>query len=69
MTSRAIRIPEVCNLTGMSRATIWRKARDGSFPQPFRISEAITSWDESEIVAWLDAKKANVIYLRERRIA
>lgn len=65
--ARAIRLPEVCNLTGMSRATIWRKARGGDFPQPFRLSEAITAWDEGEILDWIRSRKDNVVYISERR--
>jgi predicted DNA-binding transcriptional regulator AlpA len=57
--SRAIRIPKVCDLTGASRATVWRwVTRDHSFPKPFHLSSAITCWDEGEILDWIEAKKA-----------
>jgi prophage regulatory protein len=65
-TTRAIRLPEVCHLTGMSRATIWRKSRGGDFPQPFHVSEAITAWDEGEILDWIHSKKDNVVQFRPR---
>jgi predicted DNA-binding transcriptional regulator AlpA len=56
--SRAIRLPEVCRLTGVSRATVWRMiARDPAFPRPFHLSSAITVWDEGEVFAWLVTKK------------
>ncbi|MGO8798693.1 MAG: helix-turn-helix transcriptional regulator [Roseiarcus sp.] len=56
--SRAIRLPEVCRLTGVSRATVWRMIkRDPSFPQPFNLSSAITAWDENEVFSWIAAKK------------
>ena len=49
----------VADLTGMSRATIWRKVKDdATFPKPFRLSDAITVWDEDEILAWIKTKKA-----------
>jgi predicted DNA-binding transcriptional regulator AlpA len=55
---RAIRIPEVCRLTGVSRATIWRLIdRDPTFPRPFYLSSAITVWDEAEVFSWIGAKK------------
>lgn len=57
--SRAVRLPKVCDLTGASPATVWRWARtDPSFPKPFHLSPAVTAWDESELVAWLQTKKA-----------
>ena len=33
---RVVRLPEVSEITGLSRTTIWRRERDGSFPPPFR---------------------------------
>ena len=59
LSTRAIRLPRVCDLTGVSRPTIWRWVRDDpSFPQPFSLSVGITAWDEFEVVAWLQRKKA-----------
>ena len=56
---RAIRLPRVCDLTGISRATAWRKVKsDPTFPKPFHLSTAITCWDEGEIVNWIESKKA-----------
>jgi len=56
---RAIRIARVCDLTGASRATIWRWAHGGvGFPCPFKLSERVTSWDEGEVLAWIGAKKS-----------
>jgi predicted DNA-binding transcriptional regulator AlpA len=57
-TTRAIRLPEVCRLTGTSRATIWRRLHDDpDFPKPFKLSAGITVWDEREVLDWLVAKK------------
>ena len=57
---KAIRLPRVCELTGASRATIWRLAKsDQTFPKPFHISEAITCWNEGEVIDWLKSKMAS----------
>ena len=57
--SRAIRLDRVCDLTGASRATVWRwVATDVRFPRPFHLSPAITCWDEAEVLAWIASKKA-----------
>ena len=56
---RAIRIARICDLTGSSRATIWRWVHgDVGFPRPFKLSERVTCWDEGEVLAWIEAKKA-----------
>ena len=39
-----VRINTVVQLTSMSRASIWRKSRDGTFPAPIKLSERITAW-------------------------
>ena len=57
--TRAIRLAEVVQLTGASRPTIWRWSKDDpTFPKPFKLSEAITCWDVSEICQWIERKKA-----------
>lgn len=56
---RAIRLPRVCEITASSKATTWRRVQlDPSFPKPFRLSPGVTVWDEAEILAWLESKKA-----------
>lgn len=57
-TTRALRLPRVCDLTGLSRASVWRLSReDPHFPKPFRLSHSTTAWDEQEIVSWIETRK------------
>jgi predicted DNA-binding transcriptional regulator AlpA len=57
--NRITRLPRVCDLTCASRATVWRWAKnDLTFPKPFRLSKGVTCWDEGEISAWIEIKKA-----------
>ena len=59
LTHCAIRLPRVCELTGASRATIWRLVQsDHNFPRPFKISVGITAWHEGEVVDWVKSKMA-----------
>lgn len=58
-SSRAVRLPGVCDRIGASRSTVWRWVRDdASFPRPFKLSAGTTVWDEQEILDWIEAKKA-----------
>lgn len=56
--SRAIRLPEVCRITGMSRATVWRRVHDDdAFPKPFKVGPQITVWNEAAVIGWLALKQ------------
>lgn len=41
---------------GFSSATLWRKVKDGTFPQPVKLSERITAWRAEEVHAWIGAQ-------------
>jgi predicted DNA-binding transcriptional regulator AlpA len=36
-----------------SAATAWRRVREGSFPQPIRISPQVTAWRVADVRQWL----------------
>lgn len=50
----------VCNLYGLSKATIWRNVKAKDMPQPIQISKRRTAWQVGQIRADL-AKKAGVL--------
>lgn len=57
MGDRIVRITEVCELTGLSRTTIWRRINDGSFPPSIPLGPEGTrakGWRLSNIQAWID---------------
>ena len=56
---RILRIPEVVEITGLSRTTIWRRVRSGDFPAPVRLGSLATrsvGWRESEIRKWIESR-------------
>ncbi len=53
---RAIRATAVLEKTGMSRTHLYRLIQAGKFPQPIKLSERITAWDEAAVDAWLNEK-------------
>lgn len=53
---RILRLPEVTERTGLSRTTIWRKERDGDFPQRVRLSANSVGWREAEVEAWIESR-------------
>ena len=56
---RMMRLPEVAEVTGLSKTTVWRRVRDGDFPTPVRLGSLATrsiGWREGEIEKWLDSR-------------
>ena len=56
MLDRMLRAPEVVEATGLSRTTIWRRVRAGSFPAPTVLGENSIGWPASKITEWLEAR-------------
>ena len=46
-------MPAVVHLTSLSKATVYRKVADGSFPAPLKIGKSRVAWREKDIVDWL----------------
>ena len=56
---RILRIPEVVEITGLSRTTIWRRVKSSDFPAPVRLGSLATrsvGWRESQVKDWLDSR-------------
>lgn len=50
---KILRIPEVVIRTGLSRSTIYRKIKEGSFPAQLRISDHCCGWRASALDRWM----------------
>ena len=53
-----LRRDAVQSLTGLGRSTIYAKMTDGNFPKPIKLGPRSVGWLQSEIVAWMEARKA-----------
>ena len=56
MNDRLLRRREVEELTGLSRASIYRLMRSGSFPLPVRVSATAVRWKASDIAVWIESR-------------
>ena len=54
-TMRLLRLPDVCEITGLSPTTVWRREKDGQFPRRRRLGANIVAWRSDEIAAWIEA--------------
>lgn len=50
---RLLSVREVVARTTLSRTTLWRKAREGKFPQPLMLGEQRIAWRESDVADWI----------------
>ncbi len=56
MENQMLRAPEVMARTGLSRTTIWRRVRAGTFPAPTELGVNSVGWPASAITAWLESR-------------
>jgi prophage regulatory protein len=61
-SSRVLRIAQVMNKSGLSKASIYRLGKLGRFPLPFRIGISAVGWDEAEIEFWIFERKLDTIH-------
>ena len=56
MQDRLLRRREVERITSMSRASIYRLMRSGSFPLPVKVGSTAVRWKESDIADWIESR-------------
>lgn len=54
LAEKHYRRPEVEEITGLSRTTIYRMMSEGTFPRPRRVGAKAVRWPESAITEWLN---------------
>ena len=56
MEERLLRRREVEELTGLSRASIYRLMGSEEFPRPVRVSATAVRWKASDITKWIESR-------------
>lgn len=56
--TRMLRIREVLQLCGLSRATLYREIKLHAFPAPVKLSARSVGWLQEDVTQWLDARIA-----------
>jgi prophage regulatory protein len=54
-----LNISEVCTVTKMSRATVYRLMERANFPRPIAMTRKIRRWRRIEIEAWINQQAGN----------
>lgn len=52
MIKKMYRLPEVMDMTGLSRSSIYLRISTNEFPKPVKIGRRAIGWPEESIIAW-----------------
>ena len=58
MTQQILKLKELTLITRLSGGSIYRKARQGTFPSPIKLGERSSGWLTSEVDRWLEERIA-----------
>lgn len=54
--NKILRLKDVLETTGLSRATMYKMMSDGAFPKSISLGERSVGWLEGEVQDWILAK-------------
>jgi predicted DNA-binding transcriptional regulator AlpA len=54
-----IRISALIKIIPFSASTVWRKAKNGTFPKPYKLSAQITAFKIEDVRAWMASTEAS----------
>ena len=54
MSHKIMRLPEVIDMTGLSRSTIYLRMSQGTFPRSISLGERAVGWLQADIEKWID---------------
>jgi prophage regulatory protein len=54
--NRILKLPEVIQVTGLARSTIYLRMKEKTFPTHIKLGERSVGWLEEEVHSWLDQR-------------
>jgi prophage regulatory protein len=52
---KLLRLPEVVQVTGLPRGTVYWKLKRGEFPKPVKIGPKAVAWRSDQVQAWIES--------------
>ena len=65
--TRLLRLPEVTEITGLSKATIYRRLAAGEFPAPVKVGPKSIRFRADDVEAWIAGLPVHVDLRKEGR--
>ena len=56
MSSKVLRLTEVCDRTGLSKSSIYKKMDEFDFPKSISLGARAVAWLEEEIEQWIQTR-------------
>ena len=56
MSQQILKLSEIIEITGLSRSSIYRLAKNNQFPKPIKLGERSSGWVRSEFDLWLNER-------------
>ena len=56
---KLLRLPQVMELTGLAKSTVWKWVKEGKLPEPTKLSPRVSVWKQSEIQAFIDSSSVD----------
>jgi prophage regulatory protein len=56
LSEKILRFSELKELIPLSRSTLWRRVKNGQFPQPISLGGIAVGWKLSDVKAWINNK-------------
>ena len=56
---RFIRLPQVFEMTGLGKTTIYRWINHGIFPKQIQLGSRSVVWNEQEVIKWMEHQMAS----------
>lgn len=53
---RLIRLPEVEQITGCKKSTIYVLVKKGEFPRPINVTRRMAGWSEAAVLTWVQSR-------------
>ncbi|WP_415405883.1 helix-turn-helix transcriptional regulator [Sulfurovum sp. CS9] len=53
-----LRLPQVAEMLGVSKSTVWLYAREGKLPKATKLSPRVSVWKESDVMALMEKASA-----------
>lgn len=67
MSPGVLRLPQVSDYTGLSKASVYRQVKEGTFPRPIRLGSRAVGWLTTEVTEWIAARPRVDTWDRQRR--
>lgn len=56
MAEELLRLPTVRQRTGLARATIYQRIKEGTFPKPIALGARAVAWTKTSVDTWIEAQ-------------